>query len=295
MIDFFTDYTVQLVVVGSAITGATSGALGCFAYLRKQGLIGDVISHSTLLGIVVVFWVWFALTGEGSKSLWLLIPGAIVAAIGAMILMQWIASSTKIKPDASLGVVLALFFGSGMTMLRWIQRSATPIPGQAGLEDYLFGMAAAMTLADLWMVAGLAICSLLLLLIGWSRFKVLTFDVQYATGLGLAVGIWELLMLSLLVIGIVIGIQIVGVVLMVAMLVAPASAARQWTNTLGKMVGLAAVIGAMCAGGGALLSAVGKGMPTGPVIVVFLCCVVGFSLLFGPGRGVLSRRRKLVA
>ena len=52
MIDFFTDYTVQLVVVGSAITGATSGALGCFAYLRKQGLIGDVISHSALLGIV---------------------------------------------------------------------------------------------------------------------------------------------------------------------------------------------------------------------------------------------------
>jgi manganese/zinc/iron transport system permease protein len=295
MIEFFSDYTVQLVVAGSAITGATSGALGCFAYLRKQGLIGDVISHSTLLGIVVVFWVWFALTGEGSKSLWLLIPGAIVAAIGAMILMQWIANSTKIKPDASLGVVLALFFGSGMTMLRWIQRSATPIPGQAGLEDYLFGMAAAMTLADLWMVAGLAVCSLLLLVICWSRFKVLTFDVQYATGLGLAVGRWELLMLSLLVIGIVIGIQIVGVVLMVAMLIAPASAARQWTNTLGKMVGLAAVIGSMCAGGGALVSAAGKGLPTGPVIVVFLCFVVGFSILFGPGRGVLSRRRKLVA
>jgi manganese/zinc/iron transport system permease protein len=294
VIELLTDYTVQLVVLGSVITGASSGALGCFAYLRRQGLIGDVISHSTLLGIVVFFWAWFALTGEGSKSLWLLIPGAIVAAILAMILMQWIASSTKIKADASLGVVLALFFGSGMTVLRWIQRSSNPIPGQAGLEDYLFGMAAAMTLADLWMVAGLAVCSSLLLGVGWTRFKVMTFDVQYAAGLGLTVGIWELLMLSLLVIGIVIGIQIVGVVLMVAMLVAPASAARQWTNTLGKMVLLAAVIGGVCAGAGALVSAVSKGMPTGPVIVVLLCMVVGSSLLLAPGRGLLARRRKLV-
>ncbi|MCP4192669.1 MAG: metal ABC transporter permease [Planctomycetaceae bacterium] len=294
MFELLSDYTVQIVVLGSAVTGATSGALGCFAYLRRQSLVGDVISHSSLLGIVGFFWLWFLLTGDGNKSLWVLIPGAMVAAIGAMILTQWITKSTKIKPDASLGVMLAIFFGSGLTLLRWIQRSANPIPGQAGLEDYLFGMAAATTLADLWMIGMLTIISSLCLFVCWSRLKLLTFDPQYAAGLGLSVGIWELLLLSLLVIGIVIGLQIVGVVLMVALLIAPASAARQWTHSLGKMVLLAALIGAVCAASGALASSVKTGIPTGPAIVVFLMFVVLVSVLFAPGRGALSRRRNLV-
>ena len=76
----------------------------------------------------------------------------------------------------------------------------------------------------------------------------LTFDPGYAAGLGLSSELWEFLLLSLLVVGIVIGLQIAGVVLMVALLIAPASAARQWTNSLGKMIFLATLIGAVCAG-----------------------------------------------
>ncbi len=294
MFDVLSDYTVQIVVLSSALIGATSGALGCFAYLRRQSLVGDVISHSSLLGIVGFFWLWFSLTGNGNKSLWLLIPGAMVASIAAMILTQWISKSTKIKPDASLGVMLAIFFGSGLTLLRWIQRSSDPIPGQAGLENYLFGMSAATTLADLWMIGILMILSSVCLVVCWARLKLLTFDSAYAAGLGISVWFWELILLTLLVIGIVIGLQMAGVVLMVALLVAPASAARQWTNSLGEMVLLAATIGAFCAATGAFFSSVKKGMPTGPMIVVFLMLVVLISVLFAPGRGIFSRRRSLV-
>ena len=294
MFEFLGDYTVRIVVLSSAVIGATSGALGCFAYLRRQSLVGDVISHSSLLGIVGFFWLWFIFTGDGNKSLWLLIPGAMAASIAAMMLTQWITKTTKIKSDASLGVMLAIFFGSGLTLLRWIQRSSNPIPGQAGLENYLFGMAAATTLPDLWMIGILSVVSLICLVTCWSRLKLLTFDPGYAAGLGLSSNFWELLLLCLLVIGIVIGLQIAGVVLMVALLIAPASAARQWTNSLGKMIFLAAVIGAVCAGSGALLSAAQKGMPTGPVIVLFLFVGVLVSILFAPKRGVLLRRRSIV-
>ncbi|MEM7560620.1 MAG: metal ABC transporter permease, partial [Planctomycetota bacterium] len=194
-----------------------------------------------------------------------------------------------------LGVMLAIFFGTGLMLLRWIQRSSPPISGQAGLDDYLFGMAAAMTSSDLWMICSLALLSALTVLLCWSRLKVLTFDAEYAAGLGLPTGRWEVLLLALLVIGIVIGLQIVGVVLMVAMLIAPASAARQWTHSLGAMFCIAAGLGATCAASGAFLSSVQKGLPTGPVIVMLLTAVVIASVLLSPSRGVLFRRQSLVS
>ena len=140
----FNDYTFQMVCLGTAAIGAVSGALGCFAYLRKQSLIGDVVSHSSLFGIVIVFLASYALTGTGSKSLIILIPGAIIAGVASLLLTQVITRHTRIKEDAGLGVMLAIFFGSGILLLRWIQRHEPVIPGRAGLEQYLFGMAAAM-------------------------------------------------------------------------------------------------------------------------------------------------------
>ncbi|HAY78753.1 MAG TPA: zinc transporter [Planctomycetaceae bacterium] len=288
----WSDYTVRVVVSGSAMIGAVSGSLGCFAYLRRQSLIGDVVSHASLLGIVLAFWIGFLLTGEGSKSLWLLIPGAIAAGLGSLLLTKVITRQTRIKEDAGLGVMLAIFFGTGMMLLRWMQRSRPPIPGRSGLEDYLFGMAAAITQDDLWMIGTLGVLSMATLIFSWSRLKVLTFDPAYAAGLGLPVRWLELLMLCLLVVGIVIGLQIVGVVLTIALLVAPASAARQWTRHLGTMVTLAAVIGAVSAASGALLSAAVHHLPTGPCIVIILTAVFLFSLFLAPHRGLLIRRKK---
>lgn len=288
------DYTVRTVVLGSAMIGAVSGSLGCFAYLRKQSLIGDVVSHSSLLGIVGAFWLGHAVTGNGSRSLWLLMPGAIIAGLAALLLTKLITNQTRIKPDAALGVMLAVFFGSGMMLLRWLQRAQPPIPGRAGLDDYLFGMAAAMTRSDLMMIAGLGSVSLVTMLLAWNRLKVLTFDEDYAAGLGLSVGRLEVLLLALMVVAIVIGLQVVGVVLTIALLVAPASAARQWTTHLGPMVASAGIIGSLCAASGAFISATGEHLPTGPVIVLLLTGVFLISILFAPRRGLLVRRRAVV-
>ena len=186
--------------------------------------------------------------------------------------------------------MLAIFFGTGMTVLSWVQRS-TRIPGRSGLDEYLFGMAAAMTTDDLRSVLTLGTVAITVMILAWNRLKLLTFDADYAAGLGLNASRHELLLLALLVTGIVIGLQIVGVVLMITLLVAPAAAARQWTTHLGPMVTVAGFIGGISSAVGAFISASGRHLPTGPIIVALLTMVFIASLFLAPRRGLLFRRR----
>lgn len=290
--ELLTDYTFLTVLTGTMAIGGVSGAIGCFAYLRRQSLVGDVVAHSSLLGIMLFFLASYWLTGEGSKSLLVLIPGAMFSGIASLALTQWITSSTTVRYDSGLGVMLSIFFGTGILILRSVQATDSPIPGRRGLEDYIFGMAASMTRADLVMIGIVGSLSIVLVCLFWKELKVFAFDPVFAQSLGYR-GRWlEFLMIAILVTGIVIGIQCIGVVLMIAMLIAPAASARQWTRTLGPMTILAAVIGAMCAAVGTFTSSVVADMPTGPVIVLAGTIVFVLSLLFAPGRGVLFSRHK---
>lgn len=292
MLELLTDHTFRTVFLGTAGIGAVSGAVGCFAYLRRQSLIGDVVAHSSLLGIMLFFLISYLITGEGNKSLQVLIPGALVAGTAALLLTRWIIQETRLKPDSGLGVMLAIFFGSGILLLRWVQRATPNIPGKRGLENYLFGMAAAMTESDLWMIGILGTSTIALMLLVWKEFKVFTFDPVFAQSLGLNPSWLDTLLLMMMVIGIVIGIQSVGVVLMIALLVTPASSARQWTGSLGAMVGLAAFFGALSGGVGSLISFNWPDMPTGPVIVLVATIVFLISLIFAPQRGLVYRYAK---
>lgn len=289
MWELLNDHTFRTVGLGSAAIGAVSGGLGCFAYLRRQSLIGDVVSHSSLAGILLCFYLAYIFTGDGNKSLWVLMPGAIAAGLAALLLTRAITSRSLVKEDSSFGVMLALFFGGGILMLRWVQRTSPAIPGRAGLEDYLFGMAAAMQRSDLLMIGLLGAAAVGVTILFWKEFKLYTFDPAFAAGVGMRTRTLDNLLLLILVVAIVIGLQAVGVVLMIALLVAPASAARQWTGRLESMVVLAAIFGASCGAGGAVLSAVLSNAPTGPIIVLLATSIFILSLLFAPRRGLLSR------
>lgn len=288
LFELFTDHTFRTVLLGTMTIGAVSGATGCFAYLRRQSLIGDVVSHSSLLGIMLFFLVSYWITGEGSKSLFVLIPGAIASGVIALWLTGLIVANTKVREDSGLGVMLAIFFGTGILLLRWVQKTAPPIPGRRGLEDYLFGMAASMTQADLVMIAIVGIFALAAILMFWKELKIFTFDPQLTQSLGYRTKWLDILLMAILVIGIVIGIQCIGVVLMIAMLVSPAAAARQWTKTLGPMVCLAAGMGAFCAGVGSIISAEVSNLPTGPVIVLIGVAVFLISIVCSPSRGIVA-------
>ncbi|MCA8955369.1 MAG: metal ABC transporter permease [Planctomycetes bacterium] len=288
------DHTLRSVVLGTGAIGAVSGALGSFAYLRRQSLVGDVVAHSSLLGIVGAFLLGYLLTGTGSRSLWVLVPGAVAAGVAALLLSRAVTSRTRLSEDAGLGVMLALFFGGGVLLLRWAQRHQPVIPGHTGLDAYLFGSAAALTTTDLWMISSVGLAALFVMLLLWRRLEVYTFDPLFAHSLGIPVRRLEAVLRVLLVTGVVVGIHAVGVVLMIALLATPASAARQWTRHLGTMVALSSLFGAVSAALGTVISARYAHLPAGPVIVLVATAVFLVSLACAPRRGLLSRMRRRV-
>ncbi len=278
----FTDYTLRTVALGSAGLGFVAGMLGAFAVLRRQSLLGDAVSHAALPGIVLAFLL------TGSKAPLVLIIGAALAGWVGSLLIMLIVRTTRIKMDTALGLILSVFFGLGMVLMSIVQRSAGA--GQAGLQTYLFGQAAAMVGDDLVTMAslgGVVICTLALL---WKEFKLLSFDPAFAGALGLPVRVLDVTLTTLLVVAVVIGLQTVGVVLMSALIVAPAVAARQWTDRLGTLVLLAGFFGALGGLAGAVISSSVTHLPTGPTIILVVTALTVFSLLFAPRRGLVAAR-----
>ncbi len=277
--DLLFDYTFRTVALGSGIMGIVSGMLGAFAVLRRQSLLGDAMSHAALPGIVLAFII------TGSKEPLALMIGAAVAGwIGALFVTA-IISTTRIKQDSALGLILATFFGLGLVLLTWVQ--TLPNAAQAGLDKYLFGQAATLLERDVATMAAIGGLALLVLALFWKECAILSFDPDFARSMGLPVHLLSMLLTSLLVAAISIGLQAVGVVLMSALIVAPGVAARQWTDRLGVMVLLSGVFGAVAGVGGALLSSAAARLPTGPVIVVCISVLALISLLFAPRRGLV--------
>ncbi len=275
----FGDYTLRTVALGSALLGIVSGALGAFAVLRRQSMLGDAMSHAALPGVVLAFIV------TGSKDPLALMIGAALAGLLGALLVTAVVRTTRIKSDSALGLALAVFFGLGLVLLTYVQK--LPDAAQAGLDRYLFGQAATLLERDVVAMAALGMPALLLLALFWKELKLLTFDPGFATSLGVPVHLLDVLLTSLLVVAIVIGLQTVGVVLMSALIVAPAVAARQWTDRLGVMVLLSGAFGALAGVAGALISSTAARLPTGPIIVICISAIVIVSLLLAPRRGLV--------
>jgi manganese/zinc/iron transport system permease protein len=277
--DLLFDYTLRTVALGSAILGIVGGVLGSFALLRRQSLLGDALSHAALPGICLAFML------TGARTPLVLLLGAGVAGWLATLIMLWLVRNTRISEDAALGIVLSVFFGFGIMLLTFIQHSGSG--NQAGLDRYLFGQAATLLQGQVVGMALLGGAALVIVALLFKEFKLLTFDPQFAATLGLPTRRLNVLLTSLLVVAVLIGLQTVGVVLMAAMLIAPAAAARQWTERLGTMLALAALFGALAGVSGALLSVSDTRLPTGPMVILSATAIVIVSLLFGTARGVV--------
>ena len=282
----FNDYTLRTISLGTAILGAICGMLGSFAVLRKQSLLGDAISHAALPGIAIAFLI------TGTKETNVLLIGALISGLIGAFWIRGITRRTHLKSDTALGLILSIFFGFGMLLLTYIQKQ--PNANQSGLDKFLFGQAATLLARDVWFMASVTLVCLLVLLLFWKEFKILLFDIDYAKTLGFNTKMIDILITSFIVLAIVLGLQTVGVVLMSAMLLAPAAAARQWTNSLGIMVVLAAVFGATSGVVGTAISASQNNLSTGPVIVLVAEAFVVFSFIFSPSRGLLFRQIRFI-
>ncbi|PJJ27041.1 metal ABC transporter permease [Lacrimispora celerecrescens] len=287
IISLLSDYTFQTVALGSALLGLISGVLGSFAVLRRQSLLGDGVSHSALPGVVMAFVL------SGSKNTEVLLMGALFSGLLATLLIVSIVRHTRVKFDSALALVMSVFFGLGLVLLTYVQK--IPNSNQAGLKRFIFGQASTLLQRDIILMVICGLILLTLVLLFWKEFKLFTFDSDFAQSLGFSTKKLNLLLSFMIVLAIIIGLQTVGVILMSAMLITPAVAARQWTNKLWVMVTLSALFGAASGIAGTAASSLVPKLPTGPAIVVFVSAIVIISVLFAPGRGVLHRvyqRRK---
>lgn len=280
------DHTLRTVALGTGMVGAVSGALGCYAYLRKEGMMGAIVAHASLFGITTAFLIGSALGGS-ALALRLVLPGALLSGVLCMFFVSVVVHRTPLKTDAAMGIAVAVFFGTGIALLRMIQSMS--LPGQRGLRDYLFGQAATMTSGDIHVIAGLSVVALGVSALFWKEFKLHTFDRDFAAGLGYPMHRLDQLLVATVVVAIVVGLRTVGVILMVSLLVCPAAAARQWTKSLGAMTALAAFFGLASGVSGAALSALVRNLPTGPVISLVATAFVIISLFVAPQRGLIAR------
>jgi manganese/zinc/iron transport system permease protein len=278
MLEFLTDYTIRNVALGAALLGLISGVLGCFAVLRSQSLLGDTLSHAALPGICLGFII------AGGREIGAILTGALVTGSLAALLMLLLTRNSRLKTDAGLGISLSVFFAVGVVLLTYIQ--GTGNASQGGLDSFLFGQAAAILRGDLWVMGGVTLVTLTLVAMFWKEFKLVSFDPVFAQSLGFPVLALEVALTVMIALAVVVGLQMVGVVLMAAMVIAPAVAARQWASRLETMVLLSAAIGIASGVAGALISALGRGLSTGPLIVLAASLAVGISLLFAPSRGL---------
>ncbi|QDS94768.1 Manganese transport system membrane protein MntB [Roseimaritima multifibrata] len=279
----------RVVLLGVAALGFAAGIVGTYLVLRRRALAGDVVGHAALPGVSIAFLIWSGLYPTAPKNLLvLLIGGAIASALG-MLTTAILRRFGRLPDDAVLAIVLSTFFGAGVVLLSVVQRAATG--SQAGIREFIFGQAAAMLPSDVHLIIITATLATLLSTLIMKEWTLVCFDEGACQVLGYPVLAIDIVMMGLVVCVCIVGMQAVGLLLVVALLVIPPSAARFWTDRVPYMAPLAGVIGSLSAVCGGVMSALFDKLPTGAVIVIAAASILAFSMVFGTRHGWLGSRR----
>ncbi|PWU04316.1 MAG: manganese ABC transporter [Verrucomicrobia bacterium] len=268
----FKDPTLQIVLLGVIILGICCGLLGSFLIVRKKALFSDALSHAVLPGIVIGFLCHM------EKNPVSLLIGAVISGLIGIWVINVLKRTTVLKEDSLLGLILTGFYAIGICLLTMLQN--VPVGHQSGLDKYLFGQAAALSWGDVALMGSVTFLSIVLILCFYKELLVSSFDQEFALSTGLKKYFLDDLLLMLVTLTIVISIKAVGIVLVSAMLIIPASTAILITNRLHKVILLAIGFGLISAVVGTFLSFIMHNLPTGPfmVIVGAILFVVTFGL-----------------
>lgn len=282
---FQSGFNTNMVIAGTTLLGLAAGIVGVFSLLRKRSLVTDALSHATLPGIALAFLVAGWLGFEG-RSLPVLLAGATVSGAIGIVCIQAILRYSRLHEDAAIGIVLSVFFGVGIVGLSYIQANAAA--GSAGLNKFIYGQAATMLSDDVVLMGAIALAGVVATLLFLKEFALVCFNDAFARVDGWPVGVIDLVMMGLVVVVTVAGLQAVGLILVVAMLIIPAVAARFWTERLWPLVVIAGAIGASSGYLGSVLSALLPRKPAGAVIVLSSGVIFTVSLIVAPARGVIA-------
>lgn len=278
-------HNTVVVALAVAAVGFAAGVVGCFGVLRRRALAGDAAAHATLAGVVVAF------LATGRRDLPTLLGGAFVAAVAALGVLVLIRRLTRTRDDAATALVLGVAFGVGIALLSGL--SARGIPGAGGLEQFLMGHTAALTVDDAKSLAVASLAAVLCAGLAVKEATLVAFDPAFAAASGWPVTLIDYCLVGLVALMVVVGLPAAGAVLVTALVVIPPVTARQWTDRVPMMLVLAGCIGLAAAIGGVALSAAVPKLPTGPTIVLVAASLFAVSFLAAPGRGWLARRREV--
>lgn len=290
---FSAGYNTSLVILGASLLGLAAGVIGVFSLLRRRSLVSDALSHATLPGIALAYIIVTWSGGDG-RTLPVLLLGAGVTATLAVISIQAILRFTRLAEDAAIGIVLSVSFGVGIVLLSFIQKN---VPERAaGLGRFIYGQTAALSIGDAQLMGWIAVAAIAATFFLRKELATLCFNDAFARVQGWPVSALDLLLMAMVVVVTVAGLQAVGLLLVVAMLVLPPVTARFWTERLNRLVLLSGSIGALCGYLGATVSALFPRKPAGAVIVLTAGALFTVSLVFAPSRGILAaawRRSRL--
>ncbi len=261
--------------VAALLLGIAGGLTGVFVVARRMALTGDMLSHAVLPGVVA------GLLWSPERNPFWVLSLAILAGLAGTGLMLALARTTRLKPDAALGIVLSVFFAAGIAMIsRWQ-------PG--GVQAYLFGQAAAISMNDLRLLAGTTAVVVVFVVVGFRVLAAASFDPRHARTLGVPVEWIDRMFFMVLSAATVVAMQAVGVVLVSALLITPAVAAARISRRLAVQAVWACGFGVLGSLAGVWLSLQKSGLPTGPLMALSLVALFLAAALCGPRDGLLWR------
>jgi manganese/iron transport system permease protein len=256
-----------------AVMSATvCGVVGCYVVLRGMAFIGDAVAHAVFPGLAVAF----VISGN-------LVLGGTIAGVVTAVLVALFAQNRRLKEDSVIGVFFVAAFALGIVII-------SRAPGYAGsLQQFLFGSITGIPDEDVYVVGGTGLVILLAILLLHKEFVAVSLDRESARAMGLRVFWLDLVLYVLVTLAVVISVRTIGNILVLALLVTPAAAARLLTDRLAVMMVLAPAIGGLSALVGLYISW-SWDFPVGGTIVLVLTAVFLGAWLAAPRHGLLARQ-----
>ncbi|WP_342536184.1 metal ABC transporter permease [Sporosarcina sp. FSL K6-3508] len=280
--DLMTYGFLQKAFITSIMVGVICGVIGSFIVLRGMALMGDAISHAILPGVAISYML-------GINYFYGAVATGVLTAFG----IGAISQNSRIKNDSSIGIVFSAFFALGIILI-------TQAKSATDLTQILFGNVLSVRTSDMWLTLVIGAIVILVVILFFKELLVSSFDETMAAAYGLKTRLIHYGIMFLLTLVTVASLQTVGVILVVSLLITPASTAYLLTNRLSIMVVLASFFGAMSSIIGLYFSFL-YNMPSGPVIALAATALFVLALLFSPKQGIVvskfrskSKRKPMV-
>jgi len=266
---------IQRALIASITIGISCGLIGTYIMLRRMSLIGDALAHAVLPGVVISFMI----AGKGELSLFI---GAVIAGIVTSLLIGFVNRNSKIKEDTSIGIIFTGAFALGVLLVSQLKQV------HIDLSSYLFGDVLGVSTGDIILSMIIMFVILICIILFYKQLLLTSFDPTMAMTIGISVTVVHYLLMSLLSMSIVAGLQSVGVVLLVAMLITPPATAYLLTTSLKKILVLSSILGVAASIIGLYMS-YHFNFSSGASIVLVAVVFFMLAFVFSPKEGLLTK------